>query len=335
MMVFIIRDMMIDFYSQLRQKMIDTMQYSLRQLRQVLSIGVKEFGDLLGLTRQTVNNLENAKSNMTATQYISVCAVIDNCISEKPSLQPVLSTILQANEAERPSGAFDCVEYGSLLKKWFRCFPDTQSVGTLLRGESVYYATGEIIDIIENHKIFLDDAILCTEPFGQSLLPLIEPMQNCGKKFIVPFIVVEVIGKKLMSRDDSAAQAAKRGLDFLAGLQQRDLIEMRGEKDDVSVTGTLISVFARFKNFHDLVLFTGSQSLASQISALNHSDIGGSHIKVLRGISDGTIRSWDSVEEEEDISVEEALPMEDAPVFPENAPAEVMHVTPRGWESID
>ena len=61
---------MIDFYFQLRQQMIDTMQNSLKQVRQVLGFGVQEFSDIVGLTRQTVNNLENRKNKMSATQYV-------------------------------------------------------------------------------------------------------------------------------------------------------------------------------------------------------------------------------------------------------------------------
>ena len=85
---------MIDFYYQLRQRMVDAMQASLKQIRQVLGFGVQEFGDLIGLTRQTINNLETQKNKMSLTQYIAVCAVIDNYVKDKPELLPILSTIL-------------------------------------------------------------------------------------------------------------------------------------------------------------------------------------------------------------------------------------------------
>jgi len=65
---------MIDFYYQLRQRMVDAMQASLKQIRQVLGFGVQEFGDLIGLTRQTINNLETQKNKMSSIQYIAVCA---------------------------------------------------------------------------------------------------------------------------------------------------------------------------------------------------------------------------------------------------------------------
>ena len=77
---------MIDFYYQLRQRMVETMQVSLKQIRQVLGFGVQEFGDLIGLTRQTINNLETQKNKMSSIQYIAICAVIDNCLKDKPEL---------------------------------------------------------------------------------------------------------------------------------------------------------------------------------------------------------------------------------------------------------
>ena len=49
---------MCDFYYQLRMNMINTMQDSLRQIRQVLDIGVQELANIVGLTRQTINNLK-------------------------------------------------------------------------------------------------------------------------------------------------------------------------------------------------------------------------------------------------------------------------------------
>ena len=44
------------------------MQVSLKQIRQVLGFGVQEFGDLIGLTRQTINNLETQKNKMSSIQ---------------------------------------------------------------------------------------------------------------------------------------------------------------------------------------------------------------------------------------------------------------------------
>ena len=101
---------MIDFYYQLRQRMVDAMQASLKQIRQVLGFGVQEFGDLIGLTRQTINK-------MSSIQYIAVCAVIDNCVKDKPELLPILSTILCSNEDESTINVFETIENGSLLKK--------------------------------------------------------------------------------------------------------------------------------------------------------------------------------------------------------------------------
>ena len=119
---------MIDFYYQLRQRMVETMQVSLKQIRQVLGFGVQEFGDLIGLTRQTINNLETQKNKMSSIQYIAICAVIDNCLKDKPELLPILSTILCSNEDENHGNIFETIENGSLLKKWFLCFPDESKI---------------------------------------------------------------------------------------------------------------------------------------------------------------------------------------------------------------
>ena len=61
---------LIDFYYQLRQRMVETMQVSLKQIRQVLGFGVQEFGDLIGLTRQTINNLETQKNKRSEERRV-------------------------------------------------------------------------------------------------------------------------------------------------------------------------------------------------------------------------------------------------------------------------
>ncbi|MDE6834001.1 MAG: helix-turn-helix domain-containing protein [Ruminococcus sp.] len=87
-----------DFYSQLRQRMIDTMQISLRRIRQVIGLGVQEFSDVVGITRQSLNNLESLKVKMSAIQFVAVCAVIDHFVESQPELMSVIISILNSND---------------------------------------------------------------------------------------------------------------------------------------------------------------------------------------------------------------------------------------------
>lgn len=174
---------MIDFYFQLRQQMIDTMQNSLKQVRQVLGFGVQEFSDIVGLTRQTVNNLENRKNKMSATQYVAICAVIDHCTKDRPELLQVLSTILSSNDTVENSTVFSSIENGSLLKKWFLCFPDDSKITGIFHEESDVIKQEHFDGIANSYKIFLDETILCEEGFGDWLQQVSETMKENHNSF--------------------------------------------------------------------------------------------------------------------------------------------------------
>ncbi len=283
---------MIDFYYQLRQKMIDTMQLSLKQIRQVLGFGVQEFGDLIGLTRQSINNLESRKNQMSAIQYVAICAVIDNCTKDKPELLSVLSTILRSNEPEQESGVFETIENGSLLKKWFLCFPDDSKIIGFLQTESSVIECTDFGNIADSYRVFLDQTVFLEDGFLNAIQPLISAMKDNGNKFIIPLKVIEAIQYQMMSADGEEAKNVQCGMNLLMGMQKEDLVEIRGEKSDVNIISTFVSVFAKFKCVNRLALITCSSKLANQIDSLNNDAIGGFNILILKYSRDDGIQKW-------------------------------------------
>lgn len=221
---------MIDFYFQLRQKMIDTMQVSMKQIRQVLGLGVQEFGDLIGLTRQSINNLETQKNKMSAIQYIAVCAVIDNYVKDKPELLPILSTVLCSNEDVNTINIFETIESGSLLKKWFMCFPDESKIFGFSSDMTSAIANEDFNNIAEKYRIFLDQTVLFDDNFANAIQPLALALKNSGNKFIIPLKVIEAIQHQLMSPNESDVSLAKNGMKLLMGMQNEELIDISGEK---------------------------------------------------------------------------------------------------------
>lgn len=283
---------MIDFYYQLRQKMIDTMQLSLKQIRQVLGFGVQEFGDLFGLTRQSINNLESRKKQMSAIQYVAICAVIDHCTKDKPELLSVLSTILRSNESEQESGVFETIENGSLLKKWFLCFPDDSKIIGFPQTESSVIESTDFGNIADSYRIFLDQTVFLEDGFLNAIQPLISAMKNNGSKFIVPLKVIEAIQYQMLSADGEEAKSARCGMNLLMGMQKENLVEIRGEKSDVNIISTFVSVFAKFKCVNRLALITCSSKLANQVASLNNDAIGGFNILILKYLKGNGIQKW-------------------------------------------
>lgn len=322
---------MIDFYYQLRQRMVDAMQASLKQIRQVLGFGVQEFGDLIGLTRQTINNLETQKNKMSSIQYIAVCAVIDNYLKDKPELLPILSTILCSNEDESAGSIFETIENGSLLKKWFMCFPDESKIFGFSSDVTSIIANEDFNNIADNYRVFLDQTVLFEDGFSNAIQPLALALKNSGNKFIIPLKVIEAIQHQMMISNESDVYLAKNGLKLLMGMQNEELVDIRGEKNDVNIISTFVSVFAKFKCVNRLAIITCDAKLAKQIVALNNDALGGFNILVLKYSKDNGFQKW----EQENLSDEEI----EQPILMNNTaelePEDSSTAGLKGWESID
>ena len=322
---------MIDFYYQLRQRMVDAMQASLKQIRQVLGFGVQEFGDLIGLTRQTINNLETQKNKMSSIQYIAVCAVIDNYVKDKPELLPILSTILCSNEDESASNVFETIENGSLLKKWFMCFPDESKIFGFSSDIASIIANEDFNNIAENYRVFLDQTVLFEDDFSNAIQPLALALKNSGNKFIIPLKVIEAIQHQLMSPNENDVSLAKNGMKLLMGMQNEELVDIRGEKNDVNIISTFVSVFAKFKCVNRLAIITCDAKLAKQIMGLNNDILGGFNILLLKYSKVNGFQKW----EQEDLSDEEIEQSISMNVNHKLIPEDGSTAELRGWESID
>lgn len=284
---------MIDYYYQLRCRMIETMQASLKQIRQVLGFGVQEFGDLIGLTRQTINNLETQKNKMSPSQYVAICAVIDNCTKNKPELLTVLTTILRSAENDGKSSVFEALDKGSLLKKWFQCFPDeSKMLGLSMANASIIEDT-DIENIAENYRIFLDASVFFAQGFFQTIQPLSLALKDRRNQFVVPFVVIEEIQHQMLTSGNDGAELARTGMNLLIQMQREGLVDIRGEKSDVNIISTFVSVFAKFKSVHRLVLITCDKVLAQQILLLNNDALGGFNILVLKYTTEKGLQKWE------------------------------------------
>lgn len=60
------------------ESMIEVMQRYLPSLRKIAGWTAEELGKRLGVTKQTISNLENKKVNMTKMQYIALRVIFEN-----------------------------------------------------------------------------------------------------------------------------------------------------------------------------------------------------------------------------------------------------------------
>ena len=73
---------------------IQRMQDNLLLIRRAVGWTAEEFGTQIGVTRQTINNIESGRNRLTKTQYIAMRSVLDAEIAKYPDETEMLKTIL-------------------------------------------------------------------------------------------------------------------------------------------------------------------------------------------------------------------------------------------------
>jgi transcriptional regulator with XRE-family HTH domain len=80
---------------------ISKLQDNLLVIRKVAGWTTTELGNLIGVTKQTISNLENKKTTMTKTQYIAIRAILDYKISSNTDnivLAQVVDILLNSDD---------------------------------------------------------------------------------------------------------------------------------------------------------------------------------------------------------------------------------------------
>ncbi len=86
-----------------KQKQIQLLQENLRSIRQIAGWTAEQLGENIGVTKQTISNLENMKTSMTLTQYIAIRSILEDEIKlnkDNSSLLQQFITLLVDKGAE-------------------------------------------------------------------------------------------------------------------------------------------------------------------------------------------------------------------------------------------
>lgn len=93
-----------------RSEQIRRLQQSLSSIRKIAGWTAEELGDRIGVTKQTISNLENNKTEMSFTQYIAIRAVLDCEMADNPEnelLPKVVKILLDQEESELSEQDYD------------------------------------------------------------------------------------------------------------------------------------------------------------------------------------------------------------------------------------
>lgn len=94
---------------------ITRMQENLLLIRRTVGWTAEEFGDRIGVTRQTINNIEFGRNRLTKTQYIAMRSVLDAEMVQSPNDTEMLRLLLDAL-VDHP-GRYDETERSEILSK--------------------------------------------------------------------------------------------------------------------------------------------------------------------------------------------------------------------------
>lgn len=79
---------------QAQEQEIKRLQENLLLVRRAVGWSAEEFGERIGVTRQTINNIESGRNRLTKTQYIAMRSVLDAEIAACPDETEMLRLIL-------------------------------------------------------------------------------------------------------------------------------------------------------------------------------------------------------------------------------------------------
>ncbi|MCL2377941.1 MAG: hypothetical protein FWC77_02340 [Defluviitaleaceae bacterium] len=259
---------MIDFLESSRQQMIDNLQVSLRAVRSLMGFSAQEIGEFIGVTRQTINNLETGKSKMTPIQYVSVCAVIDNYVDVHDEMLSAVVAIIDGNGLKQNKDYASSFHNSSLLKRWFTCFGELSDIRNMGEANKTANHSHLLNNLISGYKLFIAADSLLAEGIG-SFIPIFNDcLQTAKAKAIIPLRVVEEIQQQLT--DVEGSRKAVNALKIINDMQKRGIAELRGESGDTNPQDTILSVFAKFRSVHRLCLITQDKAFAAEIIGLNH-----------------------------------------------------------------
>lgn len=73
---------------------IERLQDNLLLIRRTVGWTAEEFGERIGVTRQTINNLEAKRNKLNKTQYIAIRAILDAEMTQSPEDTEMLRCLL-------------------------------------------------------------------------------------------------------------------------------------------------------------------------------------------------------------------------------------------------
>jgi transcriptional regulator with XRE-family HTH domain len=237
----------------IQSQQIDLFQDSLKKIRTVIGWSGASLAEILGVSRQTINNLESKKTAMSVVQYLAFGAAVEQAKKRSPETMRIIDALLsgfpQIESGIARVGSFNLVD------EWFLGFPDYFNFIT--PNENALSSFELIEKIATDYKIFV-----CPEVFQVpgvlAFLDAIElPLKKNENKLILPATAI---------KDLSLSLDVVEKINILT---KENLAEFKGDVDDPQINELVLSLCARFRSKYKICIITQDSLLAMDVLTLN------------------------------------------------------------------
>ena len=259
---------------------LDFIQQNFRRLRSICEWSASDVAEVLGVTRQTVNNLEMGKTQLTPLQYIGFASMLEHCRKSRRDVAAYLNICLAHFPGSEQGAA------GDLLSSWFsffpKQFPKAEVPGNAFRNIQSFKLIEHIIEsckVIVTPDIFLGNR-KCLEELGAAALQYNNPL-------IVPAKALALIESSL-SEDCRA---------FVDSCRRDGRIKLYGDEQDPPLAEVITMQMLRLRSKYSLCLVTNDRTLASDVQTLGSlQSVSGYDIITARIVGGTYLQLWDAGE---------------------------------------
>ena len=263
---------------------LEFMQKYLRQIRILCDWSANDMASVLGVTRQTINNIETFKTKMTPTLYLAIGAML----AKRSKQSHILREHLNVYFSRFPKVLVDDKEVSlnvdTLTESWLMAFPD-QFAEMTYDHETEDPLTLRLLtqEVCQKGTIFMCPDVLLKPDGIDGVEELCDLCQEYGKHIIVPYKALLEEGHRL----------SEDALPRLQKLCDEKLISYCGSSSDPELHSLIISQFLRLKHKHRLCLITEDATLAEDVEHLNAlKSIPGFAIRTFSMHAGGRLKPW-------------------------------------------
>ena len=201
----------------------ELLQSELKTIRLYMDFSTQELADYLGVTRQTINNLESGKTKLSATQVIALFAIIDRRLRHDSKEYSSVRKLIGESPCDSDNSP-------SLLELWFDCLElKTKDNLVDLNNED------ESEELSEGIIFVMYDFLMETRSI-EVLKSLAPHLLKNGQQIILPRIHALKLIEVSEQGDAVQAEQAKKIMEYFVQLNADNLMQIRGKESDLFET---------------------------------------------------------------------------------------------------